>query len=153
MKAKFAKLEVFNGKNYGYEKELVGAYTVLGKINGEMKEIITARSYMGRSRNASVVYASIWVNSGLNHCAGHGSAGGHGYHKESAAFQDAIHSAGIELYGTPYASARYDSPAEARKAAKRRAYIGGCGDDSMRAAFEAIARAAGAKGKLIYVQH
>jgi hypothetical protein len=36
---------------------------------------------------------------------------------------------------------------------KKRAHIGGCGSDSMRAAFEAIARAAGARGKLLFISH
>lgn len=163
MKAVFAK-PAQNGRNYSSEKELVGAYTVLGKINGEMREIVTARAYMGRSRSASTVYASIWVHVG--ECpSGHGSAGGYGYHKESAAFQDAISSAGIELYGSVYGEpdrwnyaekreySEKERAAMKRAADKKRACISGVGESAMRAAFEAIARAAGAKGKLIFVNH
>jgi hypothetical protein len=164
MKAIIVK-PVSNAYNYARDKELVGAYSVMGKINGEMREIVTARAYMGRSRTASTVYASIWVHAGELSASGKGSAGGYGYHKESAAFQDAIRSAGIELYGSPYGEPdryNYDEKrpytakemqAQKRKDNKKRCYIGGCGDSSMRLAFEAIARAAGAKGKLIYVQH
>lgn len=153
-----------NGRNYGNEKELVGAYSVMGKINGELREVVVARAYMGRSRSASTVYASIWVHGADIHAAGHGSAGGYGYHKESAAFAEAITSAGIELYGSPYSPSRWnyeekreytakELAAMARKAAKQRAHIGGVGDSAMRSAFEAIARAAGAKGKLVIVSH
>lgn len=164
LKAKFTETNVMNGHNYGNEKELVGAYTVIGKIGGEVREIVTARSYMGRSRSASVVYCSLWVSGAASlHVAAHGSAGGYGYHKESAALQDAISSAGIELYGSTYSNHyNYDEKraytakelaAIARKEQKKRAHIGGVGSDAMRQALEAIARAAGARGKLIYVSH
>ena len=83
-----------NGYNHSPKKELCAAYSVICKG----KEIVCARSYMGKSVNSSVVYASIWVH-GETYTAGTGKAGGYGYHKESAAFCDAIRSAGIELYG------------------------------------------------------
>lgn len=153
-----------NACNYSGNKELVGAYTVLGKINGEMCEVVTARAYMGRSSSASTVYASIWVH-GSPGTSGKGSAGGYGYHKESSAFDAAIRSAGIELYGSAYgepdrwnhSEKREYTPKEraamVRADNKKRCHIGGVGDSAMRAAFEAIARAAGAKGKLVYVNH
>jgi len=163
MKAVFAK-PVQNGYNYARDKELAHAYSVLAKIKGEMREIVTARAYVGRPRNATTVYAAIWVHIGA--CpSGKGSAGGWGYHKESAAFEDAIQSAGIELYGSPYVEPErynYDEKrpytekeraAMTRAANKKRAYIGGVGATAMRAAFEAIARAAGAKGKLTFISH
>lgn len=153
-----------NGRNYGNEKELVGAYTVHGRINGEMREVVTARAYMGRSRNSSMVYASIWVHAPDVCTSGHDTAGGYGYHKESAAFEGAISKAGIELYGPVSEIRKWDANlqrektdsemrAEKRKAAKQRAYIGGVGASAMREAFEAIARAAGARGKLIFTSH
>ena len=101
MKAKIVK-PASNARNYAGAKELVGAYTVVGKINGETRPVVTARAYMGKSRNASTVYASLWVNAGELSTSGRGDAGGYGYHKESAAFQHAIKSAGIELFGSPY---------------------------------------------------
>lgn len=163
MKAVFTKPQS-NGYNYSRDKELVGAYTIMGRINGEMREIVTARAYMGRSRSASTVYASIWVHAGERYTSGTGSAGGYGYHKESAAFADAIRSAGIELWGSVYGPDRYnyaekrentlaEMRAIARKQEKQRAHIGGVGESAMRAAFEAIARAVGAKGKLLFIQH
>lgn len=153
MKAKITNPGTSNGKNFGNEKELVSAYSVIGKIRGEMCEVVVFRAYMGRSRSASTVYGSLWVSGDNIYCAGHGSAGGWGYHKESAAMQEAINSAGIELYGSPYRGAAYDTPAARRKAERSRCYIGGCGDSSMREAMEAIARAAGARGKLLFVLH
>lgn len=156
---------VSNAYNYSRDKELVGAYSIMGKINGELREVVTARAYMGRSRSASTVYASILVHGATaeQSTSGKGSAG-YGYHKESAAFGDAISSACIELYGDVYGPPRYHetenrllTPAEVRAAVRkknnRRAHIGGVGDSAMRAAFEAIARAAGARGKLVFVSH
>lgn len=75
-------------------------------------------------RSASVVYCSVWIRQpghGSPSFAGHGSAGGYGYHKESAALEAAMHSAGIKL-------------------AKG---FGGCGSSAERAAYHAIAKACG----------
>jgi hypothetical protein len=62
---------------------------------------VTVRWYMGRSRSASVVYCSIYVNMHDQptevHCSGYGKASGSGYDKRSAAFQEAVDSAGITL--------------------------------------------------------
>jgi len=138
--------EVLNGKNYGGDKELVSAYTVLGKVKGELREVVVVRCYMGRSRNAGTVYASVWVH-GDKHCAGHGSAGGYGYHKESAAIGSAISDAGIELYGSPC-----QNGAE-KVDFKQRAHIDGCGNSAAREAMLAVARAAGARGALFVVSH
>lgn len=146
MKAKIIK-PASNGYNYSRSKELVGAYSIMGRVNGEMREIVCARAYRGRSRTASTVYASLWVHGLEVETSGNGSAGGYGYHKESAAFQAAINSAGIELYGSPYQS-RIEKPDY-----KKRAFIDGVGESAMRSAFEAIARAAGARGKLSFVSH
>jgi hypothetical protein len=188
MKAKLIKPDQSNAYNYGRDKELVSAYSVVGTINGELREIVTARAYMGRSNSASVVYMSLWVH-GAIHASGKGSAGGYGYHKESQALADAIQSAGIELYGSQYADekgmewrdypnqewsqeARGAAYAESEEAGKRydwrvskyarklvkedlkkRAHIGGCGSDSMRQALLAIAKLAGAKGRLCFISH
>ncbi len=93
-----------NARNMAPEKETVSKYLVIGKVDGREKEIVDARVYMGRSSSSSTVYASIWVR-GANglYTTGRGTAGGYGYHKESAAIAGAISSAGIELYGQPYA--------------------------------------------------
>lgn len=159
MKAIITK-QVSNARNYANEKETVGKYIVLDKTG---KEFVDCRVYMGRSRQASTVYASIWVRGAGVCTSGRGSAGGYGYHKESAAIQDAIGSAGIELYGDVYGAdhrwnydqKRENTPAEIakikRRMNKRRAYIDGAGDQAIRAALLAIAKAAGLKGKPLFV--
>ena len=83
---------------------------------------VDVRFYMGRSNSASTVYCSVWIRTADgDFISGHGSAGGYGYHKTSAAFQDAIDSAGIKL----------------------EASVHGCGDRPMKRAMLAIARACG----------
>jgi hypothetical protein len=83
--------------NYGVNKELVSTWNVIVNSNDGLKNIITARCYMGRSASASTVHASIWVHSTDHQTSGTGKAGGYGYHKASAAIAEAIKSAGIEL--------------------------------------------------------
>lgn len=132
MKAKLPAEYISNGKNYGDTKEMIDTWNVAGMINGKIETPITARCYMGRSSSASVIYASIWVH---NVGAGHGSAGGGGYHKQSAAIGDAIANAGITLWGSPYQDREGDED--------REAHIGGCGSGSIDAALLAIAEALG----------
>lgn len=121
-----------NGKNLQGDKEQIAGYKVIGMVKGELDLLITVRAWMGRSRNASTVYASIWVHGdtkGANYRSGHGSAGGYGYHKLSAALGEAIGSAGIEL------SER----------------IGGVGERAMEDALLAIAKAQGCRSKHLRV--
>lgn len=121
-----------NANNYGNKKELVGAYSVVGTLKGQLKEIVCCRSYMGRSRSASTVYASVWVKLQSGEwTSGKGSAGGYGYHKESAAIGYAIASAGIELSDA----------------------IDGRGDSAIDAALLAIGRMAGGEGELLLIRH
>jgi len=61
MKAIITK-QVQNATNYGNNKETVSKFVVLGKLNGEMREVVDCRVYMGRSASASTVYASLWVH-------------------------------------------------------------------------------------------
>ena len=96
MKATFKEMKN-NAVNYGGKKEMVCAYDVIVNDNGILANIITARCYMGRSANASTMYASIWIYDEKHHTSGSSKAGGYGYHKASAAIADAIESAGIEL--------------------------------------------------------
>lgn len=145
MRATLPEVGLSNARNYGGEKETVSTYTVVGKINGKLAVIVTARMYMGRSNSASTVYCSLWVNFG-NYTSGKGQAGGYGYHKESAALQDAISSAGIKLYGS-----NYPHWGDKKPDYKKQANIGGCGTGSMETALKSIARAAGAKGELLIV--
>ena len=85
--------------------------------------IVDARWYMARrSDGASPVYCSVWIRTrDGRHFSGHGKAGGYGYHKQSAALQDALDSAGVKL-------------------AKP---INGCGDGAMCHALTAVGKAAG----------
>ncbi len=60
---------------------------------------INVKVWMSRSVSASVVYASVWAESrdGSIFISGYGTAGGGGYHKVSAAIDEAFDSAGIEM--------------------------------------------------------
>ena len=123
MKATIGK-QVSNAINYGDKKELIKTFNV---VTDGLKEVIKARCYMGRSANASTVYASVWINTSEVHTSGKGKAGGYGYHKESAAIAAAIESAGITL----------DTG------------ISGVGDCAIREALKAIAHALGFSNVLI----
>lgn len=123
-----------NAKNYSQDKETINKFVIVDKTTE--RTIVDCRLYMGRSSNSSKVYASIWVNIKdlkmpkdwvYGFTSGTGSAGGYGYHKQSAAVQDALTSAGIELYN----------------ADKTRRYIDGVGDSAIREALLAVAYAAG----------
>lgn len=85
-------------------------------------DAVILRLYATDSRH----YACLWTKSNCSWDKaqdlwrnGSGSAGGYGYHRASAAAEEAIENAGIELSET----------------------IGGRGDNAMREAVEAIARA------------
>ncbi len=112
-----------NARNYMGEKECI-RWEDLVIFNPETEEIdnpVSVRWWMGRSKNASVVYCSVWIRGNGIEISGRGSAGGYGYHKESAALQDALASAGVVLEKS----------------------IDGCGDGSIRYAMIAIADAMG----------
>lgn len=122
-------------------KELVSAFSLVVRLpSGDLREVVTARCYMGRSANASVVHAVIWVRCADGHwTSGSGSAGGYGYHKESAAIADAVKSAGIELKDLDRKDRWFD--------------FGGTGHSYYPQVFEAIARAAGYRGRTLLVKH
>lgn len=127
MTATLPKNRVWNGRNLSVDKELVKAYSVIARNDkGEVIEAITVRYWMGHSRTASRVYCTVWLHDGLGG-AGHGTAGGYGYHRNSAALSAAIDSAGIKLS----------------------ADIAGVGDSAERAALEATTRAMGYEPLLI----
>lgn len=125
-------------------KELVSAFSLVVRLpSGELREVVTARCYMGRSASASVVHAVLWVRCKDGEwTSGSGSAGGYGYHKESAALADAVKSAGIELKDLD----RTDRP-------DRWFDFGGTGTSYYPQVFEAIARAAGYRGRTLFVSH
>ena len=124
-------------------KELVSAYSLVVRLpSGEMREVITVRCYMGRSASASVIHAVMWVRCKDGEwTSGSGSAGGYGYHKESAAIADAISSAGVTLQDLE--NDRKDHWFD----------LGGSGTSYYPQVFEAIARAAGYRGHTLLVSH
>lgn len=148
MKATLIK-ESQNARNMEPQKERVNTLRVISRILGADKGLQTvceARLYMARrSDGASPVYCSLWV-SGTQWTSGHGRASGYGYHKESAALQSAIDSAGIRLTGDNYRELPSDATDE------KMARIDGCGDFAMRSAMRAIAIAVGADPELILVE-
>jgi len=118
-----------NARNYATEKEMIGAYSVVGVAGGRLRELVTCRLWMGRSRSALTVYASVWVHGPGLYASGKGSAGGGGYHKASAAIDAAIRSAGFDV---------------SREVT---------GDGLVIEALEALARLAGGEGELMTVRH
>lgn len=134
LKATIAHAE--NAKQPG--KPLVDAYSYIVRHKGTMREAITVRVYMSASRNASMVYACVWVRCADGQwTSGKGNAGGYGYHKESTAIADAARSAGIRLYG--HARPRDGEPVDMTRSFD----FGGTGDSYYPDVFAAIVRAAG----------
>lgn len=105
---------------------------VIDPVTG--RAIVIARIYIP----ASVAYCALWISGPNAYGRGAGKAGGHGYHKPSAALQDAISDAGITL----------------RERTNKRATINGVGDSAMVEALEAIARAVTGKRKfIVHIAH
>lgn len=119
--------DTYAGKNYAGEKETVNSYNVVAVVKGRPVDVITCRVYMGRSRNSSTVYATVWLHGKEYHGSGSGQAGGYGYHKESAAVDTALRMAGVKLSRS----------------------IHGTGET--RGALEATARALGYRGQLLTI--
>ena len=96
------------------------------------------------------VRACIWIKPAADSPwhSGRGSASGCGYHKESAAIADACDAAGVQLFGELYP--RRDSP---KPDYKKRVYFGGTGSSGYADIFKAIARAAGYRGRMLWVSH
>ena len=98
MKAQLTKTDCMNARNLGDKKETVKQAVLIACKAGEFSEPVTVRWYMSRSGDgASPVYCALWVHCSPYYVSGRGKAGGYGYHKASAAFQEACDSAGIEL--------------------------------------------------------
>jgi hypothetical protein len=136
MRAKLPKNDVSNGEHYR-GKEIVNNLSIVVNTRNGLETPLSVRWYMGKSNSASVVYCSFWLNGKKRHIAGHGSAGGGGYHKESAAFQEAISSTGITLHGDVYG----------RKVTRAQCFIDGVGDRAMVDAALAMVRAFGYTGQ------
>ena len=85
-----------------HRKEKAGLYRGYRVIDKKFNTLVDCRVYWP----GSVVYCCIWVSelhesegrTYVNrHFTGSGKAGGHGFHKESAAVGNAIHNAGYDL--------------------------------------------------------
>jgi len=117
--------DYYNGTNYGQIKETIATVDLIGfKRRDGLQELVSARFYRGRSRNASQVFCTVWIH---GRSSGTGKAGGYGYCKKSAAFAAALEQAGIILTddkGKP-------------------AYISGTGMTAVHQALKAIGRALG----------
>lgn len=100
-----------NYRKDNLDRQLSGIAVVDGKI----KEVVTIRIYGTNSRS----YCAAWVYTGHDCKSGTAYAGGYGYHRASAAMEQALYNAGIDL-------------------GER---ISGCGDSAMTRAVESIARA------------
>lgn len=129
-----------NARNLAGNKEIVKTKQAVVYSKGELKTPVDVRWYMGRSSNASVVYCSLWIHD-KKHTSGYGIAGGYGYHKESAAMQEALASAGIKLYGSAYNTGEKEN-------FKKECYIDGVGDTAEDNAIKAIVKALGYKGNV-----
>lgn len=138
MKAILGK-QVSNALNYSGKKETIDTYTLSGFKKGEFRELVTARWYMGRSSQASQIYCSVWVHGDNFWASGKGTAGGYGYCKRSAAFAEALGSADIKLFGSPY------SGRDTKDAQKTPCCISGTGMTAVEDAMKAIGAALGYK--------
>ena len=76
-------------KENHFQEEYLGLVVVGGKI----LTAINCRFYGTQAKN----YCCLWYNNNNNYGSASGSAGGYGYHRPSAAFQEALDNAGIEL--------------------------------------------------------
>lgn len=128
MKAILPTTSKSSGKNLTPAKETVKTLAVVGVVDNQIRTLVDARFYMGRSSKSSTVYASFWVHGG-DYLAGHAKASGYGYHKCSAALGSAIRASGIELSSD----------------------INGVGDSAMQDALLAIASAAFPNATLVTV--
>ncbi len=88
-----------NARNYWGKKELTNSAVLVVLDGEELREVVSVRWWMARrSDGMSPVHCSVWIH-GRESCeaAGYGKASGCGYHKESAAFEAALDSAGVKL--------------------------------------------------------
>lgn len=148
MKIKASIVKKQQNAKHLYNKELVSAFSLVVRMpDGSLREAVTARCYMGRSASASVVHAVVWVRCKDGEwTSGSASAGGYGYHKESAALADAVRSAGIKLQDL-------DRADDAKHLPRYYFEFGGTGESYYPQVFEAIARAAGYRGRTLFLSH
>lgn len=122
MQATFTKSDVYNiseaAQKARDKQALLRQFTVLGEDENGIREKVVARLYASVRPGANKITCILWSN-GAHNANASGWASGYGYHKGSAALASAIENAGIKLSEN----------------------ISGCGNDAMREALLAIARA------------
>lgn len=161
MKAKiFESKAKNNAVNMSGARETVERLRAVIVHKGQVTELVDARLYMGRSRQASTVYCSVWIYGAGLYLSGRGTAGGYGYHKTSAALDSALAATGVELYGSAYGEPRRwdqdwkrektaaEMATEKRRINKTRCYFGGAGESAMREAIKAVGLESKRLGKM-----
>lgn len=98
MKATLPAADTFNGKNLHGDKPFTMAIVVVDRKTGHEP----VKAVVWHAKNKMSNYATVWAHGRLQgafarHVAGHGRAGGCGYHRPSAALSEAFHNAGIKL--------------------------------------------------------
>lgn len=136
MKATFSTTGKEKGFNINHRKEkgFYKEYLVIcpqtderkRELYGNLKQVISCRMYATGATN----YCALWVY-GENYKSGTGKAGGYGYHRESAAAQDAINATGYELEKS----------------------ISGVGEIAIESALKAICELEGFKDVQIFTSH
>ena len=121
-----AKVHSNRKENAFFKQYAVYALDMLD-YNGQPRELVCLRLYATDARH----YACIWVHDDVAYGYGGGNAGGYGYDRGSAAAQEAIKDAGIELSES----------------------IDGRGQGAILAAVKAIAEAAGSKNYFVGEAH
>ena len=115
MKAKFIFKDGMSARSHRKKNNFMEQYTGFALIDGVLREIVILRIYGTNAKN----YACLWYNNTDEWGSGSGSAGGYGYHRPSAAAQEAFEKAGVTLSED----------------------INGRGDSAIREAVEALAKA------------
>lgn len=86
--------EGINAKAHRKENNFQEEYNIVSFEGGEFKQPVTLRIYGTAAKN----YACVWCNDErLNYSTGSGSAGGYGYHRPSAAADEALRKAGFSF--------------------------------------------------------
>lgn len=86
-------LDGMDAKKHRKENHYLQEFMGVVVIDDIIRVGVTCRIYGTNSRN----YCCIWFNDGNKWGYGSGSAGGYGYHRPSAAFEEAMRSAGVKF--------------------------------------------------------
>ena len=132
MQATFTKTDFCNIKESAYKardnQALLHQYSVIAETENGIRELVIARLYASLRRYANRITCILWTE-GSHNANASGYNGTYGLHRGSAALADAIRNAGIKLTDN----------------------ISGCGNDAMREALLAIARADCPEAKILGV--